>query len=326
MCFQKDSTIAFLYEESTYGADYTIIYKKYSLEQITNNRYSVLKGNGTGELPDQPSSATIALVTEAKNVLKKKGVGYPNATPREALQAAINAAETNPTAAAGATLETALDTYLGTTDVMLPVDGKKYTITMVAKNGNRFYLNYTGSDIAMVTRNEGAELPQSAQFLCEENSNGTISLKTDDGKYLVYHSNYNGVSWLQNGGDTDGLQESKDDMTDITFAKMQNSGNVAANDNEQIFGLLTWYGKRGYDTGKSEECYGYMVLKADGSNYDGASAPYWNDNFSSGLLVEQVAEPSAQYRIKAVTQNKYLHIEAYNANNATGPKGSVSVP
>ena len=54
MCFQRDSTIAFLYEESTHGADYTIVYKKYTLEQITNNRYSVLKGNGTGEQPEQP--------------------------------------------------------------------------------------------------------------------------------------------------------------------------------------------------------------------------------------------------------------------------------
>ncbi|MBR2638426.1 MAG: exo-alpha-sialidase [Bacteroidaceae bacterium] len=42
MCFQKDSTIAFLYEESTYGADYTIQYKNYSLETITDSAYSVL--------------------------------------------------------------------------------------------------------------------------------------------------------------------------------------------------------------------------------------------------------------------------------------------
>ena len=195
---------------------------------------------------------------------------------------------------------------------------------MVAKNGNRFYLNYTGSDIAMAARGD-EELPERAQFLCEENGDGTVSLKTADGKYLVYHSNYNGVSWLQNGGDTDGLQDSADDMTKITFTKMQNGGNVAATDNKQIFGLLTWYSKRGFDTGKNEETYGYMVLKADGSNYDGASAPYWNDNFSSGFLVEKVADPQAQYRIKSVSQNKYLNIEAYNASNATGPKGSVGI-
>ena len=324
MCFQKDSTIAFLYEESTYGADYTIVYKKYTLEQITNNRYSVLKGEDLEELPDQPSDATIALVAEAKNLLKKKGVGYPNATPREVLQAAIEAAEENPTATAGAALETALDTYLGTTDVQLPADGEKYTITMVAKNGNRFYLNYTGSDIAMVARGE-EELPESAQFLCEENGDGTVSLTTTDGKYLVYHSNYNGVSWLQNSGDTDGLQDTKDAMANITFAKMRNGGNVSAGSNEQIFGLLTWYGKRGYDTSKGEDCYGYMVLKTDGSNYDGANAPFWNDSYSSAFLVEKVATPAVQYRIKSVSQNKYLNIEAYNMNYATGPKGSVGL-
>ena len=324
MCFQKDSTIAFLYEESTYGADYTIMYKNYSLEQITNNRYSVLKGNGSGEQPDQPSNATIALVTEAKNLLKKKGVGYPNAAPRDVLKAVIEATEQNPTAAAGVALETAIDNYLGTDDVELPAGDEKYTVTMVAKNGNRFYLNYTGSDIAMVARND-EELPESAQFLCEENGDGTVSLKTADGKYLVYHSSYNGVSWLQDGGDTDGLQDNQNEMTKITFAKMQNGGNVAAADNSQIFGLLTWYGKRGYDTGKNEEAYGYMVLKTDGSNYDGASAPFWNDNYSSGFLVEKVIGPSTQYRIKSVSQNKYLNIESYNANNASGPKGSVGI-
>ena len=328
MCFQKDSTIAFLYEEDTYGINayggYNIMYKNYSIEQITNGKYTVLKGKEPEAQPDQPSDATIALVAEAKNLLKLKGVGYPGTEPREVLAAAIAVAEENPTEAAGATLEAALDAYMGTTDVVLPADGEKYTITMVAKNGNRFYLNYTGSDIAMVARGE-EELPESAQFLCKDNGDGTVTLTTNDGKYLVYHSSYNGVNWLQGNGDTDGLQESEDEMTKITFAKMSNGGQVAASDNKQIFGLLTWYSKRGYDTGKNEECYGYMVLKADGSNYDGASAPFWNDNYSSGLLVEKVVEQGAQYRIKSVSQNKYLNIESYNANNATGPKGSVGL-
>ena len=328
MCFQKDSTIAFLYEEDTYGINayggYNIMYKNYSLEQITNNKYSVLKGREPGTQPDQPSDATIAMIAEAKNLLKQKGVGYPTAEPRETLQAAIAVAEENPTENAGNVLEAAIDAYLGTTDVQLPADGEKYTITMVAKNGNRFYLDYTGNDIAMVARGED-ELPESAQYLCEENGDGTVSLKTNDGKYLVYHSNYNGVSWLQNGGDTDGLQDTKDEMTKITFAKMQNGNSVNASGNEQIFGLLTWYGKRGYDTGKNEDSYGYLVLKTDGSNYDGATAPFWNDTYSSALLVEKVVEPSAQYRIKSVSQNKYLNIEAVNMNYATGPKGSVGL-
>ena len=58
MCFQKDSTIAFLYEEDTYGINayggYNIMYKNYSIEQITDGKYSVLKGKEPGELPEQP--------------------------------------------------------------------------------------------------------------------------------------------------------------------------------------------------------------------------------------------------------------------------------
>ena len=45
MCFQKDSTIAFLYEEETHGAGYTIVYKNYTLENITDGAYSIQANN-----------------------------------------------------------------------------------------------------------------------------------------------------------------------------------------------------------------------------------------------------------------------------------------
>ena len=41
MCFQKDSTIAFLFEEETFGAGYTIVYKNYTIETITKGAYSM---------------------------------------------------------------------------------------------------------------------------------------------------------------------------------------------------------------------------------------------------------------------------------------------
>lgn len=40
MTLQADSTIGFLYEESTHGYDYTIVYKNYSLEQITDSAFT----------------------------------------------------------------------------------------------------------------------------------------------------------------------------------------------------------------------------------------------------------------------------------------------
>ena len=43
LLLQQDDSVAFIYEESTYGSDYTIIYKKYSVEQITDSAYSLRK-------------------------------------------------------------------------------------------------------------------------------------------------------------------------------------------------------------------------------------------------------------------------------------------
>ena len=41
LLLQQDDSVAFIYEESTYGSDYSIIYKKYSVEQITDGAYSL---------------------------------------------------------------------------------------------------------------------------------------------------------------------------------------------------------------------------------------------------------------------------------------------
>ena len=44
MTLQKDNTIAFVYEEDTYGTKgggYTIVYKNYSLEEITDDKYAI---------------------------------------------------------------------------------------------------------------------------------------------------------------------------------------------------------------------------------------------------------------------------------------------
>lgn len=47
MCLQKDNSIAFLYEEETYNAGYTIIYKNYTLEYITDGAYTIIGNNET---------------------------------------------------------------------------------------------------------------------------------------------------------------------------------------------------------------------------------------------------------------------------------------
>ena len=78
MCFQQDSTIAFLYEESTYGADYTIVYKNYTLEQITDGAYSVSNDTTTPEPepepePELPEESALVLALTAEQI----GTTYP---------------------------------------------------------------------------------------------------------------------------------------------------------------------------------------------------------------------------------------------------------
>lgn len=68
MCLQKDNTIAFLYEESTYGADYTIKYKNYTLEQITDDAYSL----DWNRLPATPNSLVPkSVVPDAENDIEE---------------------------------------------------------------------------------------------------------------------------------------------------------------------------------------------------------------------------------------------------------------
>lgn len=61
MTLQKDNTIGFLYEESTYGVDYTIVYKNYTIEHITDGAY-------TYDSEADPN----AVFTEATEAIKAK--------------------------------------------------------------------------------------------------------------------------------------------------------------------------------------------------------------------------------------------------------------
>ena len=275
-----------LAQEITAGGTYKIVIPENYIVSTSGTYNPELTLTYTIE-GEEVSEEVLALIAKAEAALEKVGVGYPSeaSNGRNNLVAAVaNVKETASQENVDA-LNAALNAYYGETSITLPESGKAYTFTMVAKNGNKFYLNYTGSDIAMVAAT-GEELPASAKFFATENSNGTFSFQTNDGKYLVYHSKYAGVNWLE-GGSTTGLQDELSDMTDITLQKMVNGNKVEAVDNEQIFGLVTWYSKRGYDTGKAQDAMGYMVLKTDGSDYDGADAPFWNMNYSSAFLVEE---------------------------------------
>lgn len=261
---------------------------------------------------------TVALVAQANEMLALVGVGYPNEAPRAALKEVLDVVAAAPTLANKAILEEALATYAASTDVQMPEIGKKYCFTMVAKSGNKFYLNYTdnartgeGKDIAMIPV-DGVAYPESAAFEFElseleilaedsvtvERVDSAYSIKTIDGNYLVYHSKYSGINWLVGNGNVVGFQAEKDRMSHIKFEKLVPSSNVVATPVD-IFGYMAWKSARGVRTNNGAWEIGYMVLKTDGSDYDGASAPFWNDGYSSAFLIEEyVAGETAIEEVK----------------------------
>lgn len=98
MCVQANDTIAFLYEEETYGVDYNIIYKPLSLEQITDGLYRLATAS------DNFDNAAIiaAYATDRKTAISAnvgEYVGMYDAAKTEPILAVADAVIADPTIA-----------------------------------------------------------------------------------------------------------------------------------------------------------------------------------------------------------------------------------
>ena len=290
MCFQQDSTIAFLYEESTYGADYTIVYKNYTLEQITDGAYSVSNDTDTPEPePDETESEeTKALIVDAKALLAHESIGTPTGSARAALEAAVAAAEAKPTAAAGTALSIAIDSYYSATEIVVPEAGKTYTFTAVWGDVEYYIYNNNGT-LAVAARN--GDVPVEGQFVCEYNADEEykFQFKTSDGAYYLAYPTIGGKSWLDNESLT-GLEATSSKVTKFNVNKILSGGSVSAT-NEALFGLVRMDGWRGYDNGKYTDSYGPIVVKHSAQTFDGANDAFYNENFTSAFRVEAVEQP-----------------------------------
>lgn len=104
MTWQKDNTLGFLYEEETFGAGYTIVYKNYTLEQITDSTYSydatvdasavILDGIESKMDGLNPGTMVGQIAAEAGNDVQQAIDAY-KAEPTFANYMAINTAKAN---------------------------------------------------------------------------------------------------------------------------------------------------------------------------------------------------------------------------------------
>ena len=313
MCLQKNATIAFLYEENTHNADYTIIYKNYTIENITNGAYSIIKSE---EPEDGPSEATIALIAKAKELLAHSGIGYPAEAPRATLQAAIAVAEAEPTSANGATLDVAMNNYITATDIILPQAGKTYTFTAVYGNNELYIYNNNGT-LAVTTR--GEEIPENGQFVCEYNANDEykFQFKTADNAYYLAYPSIGGKSWLNNESLT-GLEATSSKVTKFNVNKILAGGSVSAT-NEALFGLVKLDGWRGYHNSENRDVYGPIVVKHSANALDGSEAPYYNENFTSAFRIEEVGASTAIEEIAIEKDSTIFDLQGRKIEKITQP-------
>ncbi|MBR4962902.1 MAG: exo-alpha-sialidase, partial [Muribaculaceae bacterium] len=192
----NDGTIGIIVEEGKWdsnlpGSDgFNLKYYNYSMASLLGQAVDV---------------ETSVLITEAKELLNQTGVGYPSDEPRATLQSAIAIAEANPNAEAGVALQTAINAYKTTTDIVKPETGKTYIFINKGYNSD-YYIWNNGGTLSITQYTEGTtEIPASAKFTCEVvDGEYKYMFRTSDGKYMAFPSL--GKTWLDNKSE-DGVED-----------------------------------------------------------------------------------------------------------------------
>lgn len=241
-----------------------------------------------------------------KLLLTFEGVGYPkaNAQSRIALRKICDA----PTNYTKEDLEKARQAYLDDDDVEMPVNGKRYTIKFFDYNQKTFLLDYLGGKLATheVTANQ---LPdESACFTAHVLEKGKVAFKTIDNKWLSYPVKTPAPTWLTNfsvNGVTDELDEY---VNGLELQRARTGANAQTTNVLNLFGKFFIKSKRGTHADSYAEVLGYWLLNTKNNTFDGASDPYYNETFSSVILIQPVTVTSGIQQIdtaaKRTSENK----------------------
>ena len=245
-----------------------------------------------------PDEEVLASVDEAKELLDlPRLIGYPGEASRATLKAVIDEVMLDPSPRQREVMTAAIDAFYNGNDVIVPEDGKKYTMTFESRIGSRFYMNRIeeeqyltdseGNDsivvlssIELQAAEEGVEYPETAVFTCRHNndSTNTLTFIADNGQYLLYRDGTASAA----GNARYGIQAYEDEYTQISLIRIIPTSYAIADTYEDFWGYVAWYSKRSEARG-----YGCIVTKTDGSGFDGASAPFYNDGFTSAIRVTE---------------------------------------
>lgn len=231
----------------------------------------------------------------ANEALAKTGAGYPtaDAATRTALAAAVVGTD-------AAAIATALEAFKNDkTSIQMPEDGKAYVITNIHKTGGKRYMKYQETGTSMVARDDAAELPIEATYICHKVGDKYV-FANNSGTYLTWRGNATGDCTNSNLGYT------------ASYDADYNTFTVAANPN--VFGCLSFGAKRGNKESTSQS---YYIVTRTGSFEKAGFDNYYTDDNSSAFTFEEVAYPNTITFHDAQNINGVSHIATFSAPFAT---------
>ncbi len=248
----------------------------------TNTTYNTVEPRST----ESDNEILEGELATAKLLLSHYGLGYPklNAESRITLKIICYA----PQNYRKIDLQRAILAYLDETNVEKPEDGKLYTIKFYDYEQHAFLLDYIDGKVSTHEVKAGQIPNKSACFKAHVFNNGKVAFQTVDKKWLSYPTKTPAPDWLKGyvlNGVTDNLNEANNglDLQKAGKGKNVKSGNVT-----NLFGKFYIKSRRGTDVNTNEEVQGFWVLNTSNNTFDAAGDPYYNEKFSSVILIQPV--------------------------------------
>ena len=273
MVLQDNNRLAFFFEEEPNG--YCLVYMPIDIATATGGAYSV---------------SDIGLNEEAlkkvNRALAHKGVGYPTASA--SVRTALEAYNSYDASTLTADMRNQVDGLVSsfkseTSNIEMPTEGKAYRFVNVQKNGTRQYFKQNGTDQLELS----ADAAEATTYVAR-NIDGKWMFVNNDGKYLIFRTNDGNATsgYNSNKGYVDEYNANTKAKCQLSITKMvYTDTHVSATEQTPLFGYVVVKGQRSNTTD------GYFVLTPN-CGFSAANDPFFNDNYSSALLIEEATYPN----------------------------------
>ena len=181
----------------------------------------------------------------------------------------------------------------------MPVSGKAYTFKNVQKDGTTVrWFQYESGQIKLT-----ADESKATAFVCRLLGNGKYVFVCNDGKYLAWRNNAAGSTGVRDAYDnTDAA------YTDVEIRKMRTGGYINGDQTGTLY--VNVYARR--DASK----IGCMIVKKSGSTFDSSNDPYYNDNYSSAIIMEEAVFGNAP-KVNGVNEGELLSADLHHKYMST---------